>query len=142
MRRFGNMEPPIIRTYGQVYTAWSTYTPSGQRLSLHTKQHLRMQYILGLDTSTTASKALLVDARGNVVGSASTPHDHSIPQPRWSEQNPLDWWRAIQESIRQVLRASGIDPASVKSIGLTGQMPRTGAVGRRRARFAAGYAVE
>ena len=96
--------------------------PFGAALIFAHETAFDMQYILGLDTSTTASKALLVDARGNVVGSASTPHDHSIPQPRWSEQNPLDWWRAIQESIRQVLRASGIDPASVKSIGLTGQM--------------------
>ena len=31
-------------------------------------------YFLGIDTSTTSSKALLVDERGEVIAVASSPH--------------------------------------------------------------------
>ena len=81
-----------------------------------------MQYSLGIDTSTTASKALLLDAEGQVVDSASSAHDHSSPYPRWSEQNPSDWWNATKNSIRQVLSNSGVAAESISAIGLTGQM--------------------
>ncbi len=81
-----------------------------------------MQYSLGLDISTTASKALLVDAYGSVAGSAASPHKVSMPHPRWSEQDPGDWWDAMCQSIRRVLRASQVAPAAIQAVGLTGQM--------------------
>ena len=56
------------------------------------------------------------------MGSATMPHEHSIPHPRWSEQNPVDWWYAVQHSIRRVLAETGTGAASVKAVGLTGQM--------------------
>ena len=81
-----------------------------------------MPYVLGLDVSTTASKALLVGSDGAVVHSASERHKHSIPKPTWSEQSPTDWWQAMQRSIRRVIAEQRIDPAMIKAVGLTGQM--------------------
>ena len=81
-----------------------------------------MVYFIGIDTSTTATKALLMDERGNVLAVASNEYPFDTPQPLWSEQDPGLWWHATQESIRQVLTKSGVDSAFVKGIGLTGQM--------------------
>ena len=81
-----------------------------------------MPYLLGIDVSTTATKALLIDENGTVVGVASTPHDLSTPRPLWSEQDPEQWWHATQNSIRQVLQTTEIEPAAIVGIGLTGQM--------------------
>ena len=81
-----------------------------------------MNHVLGIDISTTASKALLIDEQGAVVAVASTPHDLSSPEPLWSEQDPEQWWNATQNSIRQVLQNAGVDGASIAGIGLTGQM--------------------
>ena len=81
-----------------------------------------MQYLLGLDVSTTGNKALLIDPQGNVVGTASTENPLSTPQPLWSEQDPLDWWRGTVASIRQVLQDTGITGEQVQAVGLTGQM--------------------
>jgi xylulokinase len=80
------------------------------------------QYFLGIDTSTTSSKALLVNERGEVVAVASSPHTLQTPKPLWSEQNPLEWWEAVTASIREVLKKAGVSGASVTAIGLTGQM--------------------
>jgi xylulokinase len=77
---------------------------------------------LGIDSSTTATKALLVDADGEVLGVASSEYTCDTPCPMWTEQHPDLWWQATVSSIRQVLSESGVDPANVQGVGLTGQM--------------------
>ena len=81
-----------------------------------------MQYFIGVDTSTTATKALLIDQDGKVVGVAATTYPCETPRPLWSEQDPTLWWNATTHSIRQLLKESGIDSDEVACLGLTGQM--------------------
>ena len=79
-------------------------------------------YLLGLDVSTTAAKALLIDDTGQVAGVASTPLTVSSPRPLWSEQDPADWWAGMAAAIRQVLSETGVAGDAVAAIGLTAQM--------------------
>ena len=79
-------------------------------------------YLLGLDISTTAAKALLVDAGGRVVGVGSTPLAVATPRPLWSEQSPAAWWAGMVAAIRRVLAETGISGDAVAAVGLTGQM--------------------
>ncbi len=79
-------------------------------------------YFLGIDTSTTSSKALIIDAQGKVIAIASSPHSLQTPHPLWSEQNPAEWWAAVAASIRQVLEKTGIRGDEIAAVGLTGQM--------------------
>ena len=81
-----------------------------------------MALLLGVDVSTTATKALLIDEEGAVVAVGMTPHRLSTPHPLWSEQDPEQWWTATQQSIRQALDQSGASPDDVAAVGLTGQM--------------------
>jgi xylulokinase len=81
-----------------------------------------MSLLLGIDVSTTGSKALVVNRHGDVVGSATTPHRMTSPRPLWSEQEPEDWWRAVAASIRQALVHASVSADAVSAIGLTGQM--------------------
>lgn len=81
-----------------------------------------MTYFLGIDTSTTSSKALLISEDGEVVGAASSPHTLQTPRPLWSEQDPRQWWEAASASIRSVLEQTGVGGESVAAVGLTGQM--------------------
>lgn len=77
---------------------------------------------LGIDISTTGAKALLMDATGAVVTTATTALPLSTPKPLWSEQDPHDWWNGIVASIRQALAQAGATGDDVTAIGLTGQM--------------------
>src|SRR5687768_710808 len=79
-------------------------------------------YFLGIDTSTTSSKALLIDDKGKVIAVASSPHTLQTPRPLWSEQDPREWWEAVSASIRSVLEKAGISAESIGAVGLTGQM--------------------
>src|ERR671924_1353306 len=80
------------------------------------------QYFLGIDTSTTSSKALLIDENGEVVAVASSPHTLQTPRPLWSEQDPREWWEAVSASIKSVLEKAGISGERIEAVGLTGQM--------------------
>jgi len=81
-----------------------------------------MTYFIGIDSSTTATKALLMDDQGIVVAVASHEYAYETPQPLWSEQDPSLWWDATVKSIRGVLDKANIDGAEVGGLGLTGQM--------------------
>jgi xylulokinase len=80
------------------------------------------QSFLGIDTSTTSSKALLIDERGEVIAIASAPHTLQTPRSLWSEQNPREWWEAVSASIKSVLEKAGVSGERIAAIGLTGQM--------------------
>jgi len=82
----------------------------------------KMAYLLGSDIGTTGVKTLLIDETGRVLARAIREYPLSTPKPNWSEQNPEDWWTATKESIREVLKASGISPTEIRGMGLSGQM--------------------
>ncbi|WP_420641726.1 xylulokinase [Candidatus Leptofilum sp.] len=81
-----------------------------------------MRYFIGIDSSTTATKALLLAETGAVVGVAASSYDYETPEPLWSEQRPELWWTATANSIQQLLAESGVAGTAVAAIGLTGQM--------------------
>jgi xylulokinase len=81
-----------------------------------------MGYFLGIDVSTTGVKALLIDRKGQVIGTANTEQPLSTPFPLWSEQDPADWWSGAQQSIRQIFSDTGLSGNEVDGVGLTGQM--------------------
>jgi xylulokinase len=81
-----------------------------------------VSYLLGIDASTTATKALLIDEQGRVAATATTEYPYETPQPLWSEQDPALWWDGAVQSIRQVLAQAAIDPGQIAAVGLTGQM--------------------
>ncbi len=79
-------------------------------------------YLLGIDLGTSGVKALLMDAAGKVVASASESYPLYTPQPLWAEQDPNDWWNATCRAIRCLLTDSGVPSASIRGVGLSGQM--------------------
>lgn len=81
-----------------------------------------MTYYIGIDSSTTATKALLIDGQGKVISVFSSEYPYETPRPLWSQQEPALWWKATKESIKGVIAKSDINPDEIKGIGLTGQM--------------------
>jgi len=81
-----------------------------------------MTYFIGIDSSTTATKALVIDEQGQVLAVGVTTYPYETPQPLWSEQDPALWADATVASIRKALAEGGVDPADIAAVGLTGQM--------------------
>jgi len=63
-------------------------------------------FILAIDQGTTNTKAILVDAAGQVAARASVALRVTYPQPSWVEQDALAIWQSVQQCIDTVL-ASG-----------------------------------
>ncbi len=78
--------------------------------------------LLGIDVGTSGTKTLLVDEGGQVLASATCEYPLSTPRPGWAEQDPGHWWEAARATIRTVLERAGVSGASVKGVGLSGQM--------------------
>ena len=81
-----------------------------------------MEYLIGIDIGTSATKTVLFDANCHVVSSASQEYPLYQPQNGWAEQEPLDWYNAVLVTIRKVIHDSGVKAADIKGIGLSGQM--------------------
>jgi xylulokinase len=79
-------------------------------------------HVLGIDISTTATKAVLIDDTGAVRGIGSSEYGFEVPRPLWSEQDPGLWWAAAVPAIRGALSAAAMGGADVAAVGLTGQM--------------------
>src|SRR5262252_1824507 len=79
--------------------------------------------LVGIDSGTQSTKALVVDARnGKVLGDASEGYD-LIPNlpPGAKEQDPAIWRKATRNSIRKALKQAGAKAGEVKAIGVSGQ---------------------
>ena len=81
-----------------------------------------MAFVLGIDVSTTATKAVLIDEAGEVRGVAASEYDFDIPRPLWTEQDARLWWDGAVAAIGSVLASTGVSGSDVVAIGLTGQM--------------------
>ena len=81
-----------------------------------------MAFVVGIDVSTTATKAVLIDPAGRVIGSGTAEYGVQSPEPLWSEQDPASWWDGLQTALQSLLASTGATGEDIESIGLTGQM--------------------
>lgn len=81
-----------------------------------------MKYVLGIDLGTSATKTVLFTETGEKVASASEEYPLLQPQNGWAEQNPEDWWKAAVNTLREVVKKSGVSPENIVSLGISGQM--------------------
>jgi xylulokinase len=81
-----------------------------------------VDHVLGIDTSTTATKAVVIDREGRTIAEGVSEYGYDIPRPGWSEQQPASWWTATVAAIRSGLAAAALGGSDIAAVGLTGQM--------------------
>ena len=81
-----------------------------------------MEYLIGMDLGTSGTKTVLFDREGRVAASATVEYPLYQERNGWAEQDPLDWWNAACQTLREVMAQSGVDPKDVKGLGISGQM--------------------
>lgn len=75
---------------------------------------------LGLDLGTSGLKAIVISNEDNIVAQTSVPLTVKHTQPLWSEQDPHDWWQAVQRAVITLRDQCRLD--EVRAIGVAGQM--------------------
>ncbi len=81
-----------------------------------------MNYLIGIDVGTSATKTVLFDEAGQVMSSASEEYPMYQPYNGWAEQKPEDWRDAVLHTISRVIEKSGVSKEDIKGIGISGQM--------------------
>ena len=79
------------------------------------------QYVLGVDSSTSATKVIAFDGKGIPVAVGTNGYPLYTDKPGWVEQDPEDWWQAFVTGCRQVAADGNVDIKKAVGIGLTHQ---------------------
>ncbi len=75
--------------------------------------------VIGLDSSTTATKAIAFDAAGRAVAEGRATMPLSNPQAGWFEQEVEEWWRAAAASLSAV--TSAVDVRRIAAVAISNQ---------------------
>lgn len=78
-----------------------------------------MKYLLGIDVGTTGTKTILFSDAASPIKRAYRSYPLYHEKPGYSEQDAEDWWRAIVDTVREVLEE--IPPEDVAAISLSTQ---------------------
>lgn len=82
----------------------------------------RSSFTVAVDLGTQGTKAALVAADGELIGSAFVPSNLIRTAPGLVEQEPDEMFGSVVSAIRSVMDDTGISPARVAAVGIGGQM--------------------
>jgi len=83
------------------------------------------KYIVSIDQSTTATKALIYDHNGNLAGQKNVDHKQYFPNPGWVEHDAEEIYRNTKLAIRKMIGKSGIPSAEIAALAITNQRETT-----------------
>ncbi|NIM02997.1 hypothetical protein GTN66_02440 [bacterium] len=81
------------------------------------------EILLGIDIGTTSCKVGAYDLKGNMVAQAFNSYPTYQAASREIEQNPEEWWKAVEIAIGQLKERAKVKMSSIVGIGLSGQTP-------------------
>lgn len=81
-----------------------------------------MNYYLGVDIGTSSVKSLLMDARGNVIGTSQIGYDIIKSRPEYAEQDMEELWEASRRTIADIVKRYPQEAAEIQGISYSGQM--------------------
>ncbi|MDO4887588.1 MAG: FGGY family carbohydrate kinase [Actinomycetaceae bacterium] len=78
--------------------------------------------VVAIDSSTTATKAIVVDAEGSVLALGKQDIALLSPQQGFGEHDPRQWWTSTRDAIGQALaKLSPAEKKRVAALGITHQ---------------------
>lgn len=89
---------------------------------METRKSTENPLVIAIDSSTTSTKAIVVDEKGNVLGTAKRNIQLHTPAMDYYEHNPIRWWETTRDAIAEVLsQLSSKDRERIAAIGITHQ---------------------
>lgn len=79
-----------------------------------------MRYIIAIDQSTSATKAILFDEQCRLIGRKNVDHKQYYPQAGWVEHDAEEIYCNAVEAIREVMKTC-TDPEASFSLAITNQ---------------------
>ncbi|MDR1796243.1 MAG: hypothetical protein LBR44_02180 [Clostridiales Family XIII bacterium] len=79
------------------------------------------KYLLGIDVGTTGTKAMVVGAGGEALGTAYREYICDYPRPNWVEQDAALLAHCVLEVCAEALKASGVPAGGIVSLAVSAQ---------------------
>jgi glycerol kinase len=79
------------------------------------------KYILAIDQSTSATKAILFDQKGKLKYRKSIPHKQYYPETGYVEHDPLEIWENTLIAIKETLKENQLSKNEIEAISITNQ---------------------
>lgn len=80
-----------------------------------------MSLILAIDQSTSATKAILFDARGKILDKVSRSHRQIYPQPGWVEHDAGEIWKNVLGVAGKIVRRNPEKISKLVGVSLANQ---------------------
>ena len=80
---------------------------------------MKSEIVIGVDSSTTATKAISWDSSGKNIAEGSSLIRLFSPKPNYYEQNPDDWWHSMAESLQKLTHQ--IDKERITALSIANQ---------------------
>ena len=93
-----------------------------------------MSLILAIDQSTSATKAVLFDARGKALDKASRSHRQIYPQPGWVEHDVEEIWQNVLAVVREIAKRNRKKISQIAGLSLSNQRETVVVFDRRTGR--------
>lgn len=77
------------------------------------------KFVIGLDCSTTSSKAIVFNRSGEIICSASEPIKLYSPELNYYEQNADEWLASVQIALKKI--TDQINPDSISALAISNQ---------------------
>ncbi|MFA3782421.1 FGGY-family carbohydrate kinase [Melioribacteraceae bacterium 4301-Me] len=75
------------------------------------------KYIIAHDMGTSADKAIIISVKGEIIDIAKKQYPLHNLKPGYAEQDPNEWWEAVCETTRSVIKKTAINPKDI--VGMT-----------------------
>ena len=79
---------------------------------------MQQAYFLGIDVGTSSLKTGLWREDGQLAARASQSYPTVRRAAEWAEQDPRDWWKALCDTVRQVVHSAGVSATEIAGIGV------------------------
>ena len=79
------------------------------------------ELLLGIDIGTSACKAAVFGAQGEVIAQTAEEYAVDYPQPGWAQQEPDAWWRAVCAALRRLTAEGSFSAREIAGVGIDGQ---------------------
>ncbi len=79
------------------------------------------KYILGIDQSTSGTKALLFNHEGDLIGRSDLIHEQIINELGWVEHNPIEIYENTLKVVEDVIKKNNISKDEIVGLGISNQ---------------------
>ncbi|NQU88101.1 MAG: glycerol kinase, partial [Mariniphaga sp.] len=83
------------------------------------------KYILAIDQSTTATKAVLFNNNGEFISQNNLEHKQYFPNPGWVEHDAEEIYQNTKKVVLNVLKNCNVLKEEMAAVGITNQRETT-----------------